>query len=150
MDDLFNRLKKRLPHHSDSEIVSIKGIIEYYDISLTLKNLDDNGLVLFDQQNKTVRICFADRQDNLIQFKFPDSDIAIVFTDGICSGWINIDKTNVNDIHCFTYFDALHKLPETFSFIQECEHLEVHGGYCVGDRWECLGCGERIIFSLAS
>lgn len=144
-----DRLRKRLPNAKDDEIDILAKVVEDYALTLTVKNLDTQGLVLFDTKGRSVRVAFGEWRNKTVHIPVPESDIAIVITGGIIGGWIESEKLEFLEDRCIVDLNILHPLPTDFCFDQYCSHLVEHGGFYEGEFWECFGCGKELIFNNA-
>lgn len=145
---LFKKLSKRINAKPD-DIKRIIAIVNKYNLSLNIRNFDSNGLILFDENNQTVRICFDGIKDQtLIKLKDPKTKIAVVYSNGLLAGWIESDALeNAGDVMLIDA-ESLHKMPSEFSFKQECPHLDIYGGFTSnGNGWQCAGCKEKLVFN---
>lgn len=143
----LERLKERLSNRTETEIQEIINVIERYNLKFTIRNFDKHGVLFTDEQGRTVRISSGVLRNGFIHIPDPQSDIVIVYADGLLSGWIEYEK--MDDLRDRMSIDVktLHRMPERFVFNQQCPHLDVHGGFYEGDFWECAGCGERLVFN---
>lgn len=141
------RLRKRLPEAKDAEIDVLAGIVEDYNLTLTVKNLDASGLILFDQKGRSVRVSFGEWRSRTVHIPAPESDITIAVVSGIISGWIESDKLEYLEDRCIVDLKILNPMPDEFVFDQYCSHLVDHGGFWEGDFWECAGCGKSLVFN---
>ena len=144
--NLQEKLKKRLSH-TDLELEQIVNLLNHYDIKINIKNFDDRGLILWDLRGKSVRISFGNYRNDMVHIADPNSDIAIVFADGLLSGWIESNKLQDATDRMLVDIKSLHKMPTKFLFVQQCSHLEVYGGFYDGEAWTCAECDERLIFN---
>ena len=142
-----DRLKKRLPDATEEMLDVIMQVIDTYDLELTIKNLDTDGLILWDSKGRSVRIVFGSWRNKTVHIPVPNSDIAIVATAGIIGGWIESEKLEYLEDRCIVDLKMLYPLPDTFCFDQYCGHLTDHGGIYEGEFWECLGCGKLLVFN---
>ena len=139
------RLKARLPQATDDQIEVMNDIIQRYSIELTINNLDNYGLILFDELGRTVRISFGEWRNRTIHIPPPGTDIVIVVTDGIVAGWVKTDKLESLPDRSIVDTKLLGPMPDTFVFIDHCSHLEDYGGFKDGEFWECFNCGRKLL-----
>ena len=141
------RLKKRLPEATEEHLDGYMRVIDQYGLDLTIKNLDAQGLVLWDTKGRSVRVTFGEWRNKTVHVPPPESDIAIVITGGIIGGWIESEKLEFLEDRCIVDLNILHPLPTDFCFDQYCSHLVEHGGFYEGEFWECFGCGKELVFN---
>ena len=130
---------------TEEEISLLENLLNRYDIQLTVDNFDSQGVILYDKLGKSVRVLFGRVSDDVVHVPLPHSDISVVFGDGLLLGWIESSKMSDHTDRMLVNVKSLHKMPNQFLFIQECEHMEVNGGVMYGGGWECLGCGEVLV-----
>ncbi len=148
MDTLKERLRTRLPNATKQEIDVYNNIVERYNLSLTVRNLDAYGLLLFDTNGKTVRITFGEWRNGQAVMVPPNSDIAIVVFGETVSGWVRSEKLDIIQNTAILDLKFLSAMPENdFMFVEDCPHLETYGGFTDGEFWECFGCGRKLIFN---
>lgn len=149
-NELFFKLKKRTSI-SDENLLKIIHIISKYNLKLNIRNFDQFGLRLLDDNNKIVRIlCDGLIKNSYIFFEnLPLGDVYVVYADGILTGWIeSVHVKTINDNVFCVDSDFLHAMPTDFKFIQTCPHLDVYGGFSVnGDGWICANCEEKLVFN---
>ena len=143
----LNSLKKRLPKASDSEVEKIGIIAERYSVEPTIMNFDGHGFRFIDDAKRTVRVCDGNFRDDVIHVKKPHSDIAVVFADGMLSGWIQSSKLTDIEDRMLVNPKSLNPMPDDFNFRQPCSHIEDHGGFYDGELFQCAGCGQVLVFN---
>ena len=143
----LERLKDRLSNRSEQDVQQIVNIIERYNLKFTVRNFDSSGVLFRDEQGRSVRVSHGPIRNGFIHIEDPKADIVIVFADGLLSGWIEYDKMDDLKDRMSIDVKTLHRMPESFVFNQQCPHLDVHGGFYEGSFWECVGCGERLVFN---
>jgi hypothetical protein len=143
---LFEKLQKRLSN-TPEQIEKIIYILEKYNLRINIRCFDQYGLVLFDERRKTVRIVFGEKGQTLIKIEPFYADIGIIYIGELLAGWIEKSKIEIDGSLWFIDPQTLHKMPKEFLFKQECPHMDIYGGLSDGEYWECLGCGERLVFS---
>lgn len=144
---MFDKLKARLPNASVSEIETIVKISETYNLEPTVRNFDGLGFLFRDLRGRTARVCEASYRGSSLHVKQPKTEIAIIALDGIVAGWIETDKLEDLEDRLIVNQSSLNKMPEIFSFDQECAHLTVHGGFYEGKYWTCIGCERQLVFN---
>jgi hypothetical protein len=142
-----DRLRKRLPDCTAEQIDTLAHVIEQYNLDLTLKNLDSEGLVLFDTKDRTVRIVFGEWRNKSLHVPHPKADIIIAVVGGVLGGWIESDKLVDAEDRMIVDIASLYPMPEEFCFDTYCSHLSDHGGIYEGETWICLNCGRKLIFN---
>ena len=140
-----DRLKKRIPTLTESEAEYLAQLVESFGLNLTIKNLDEHGLILQDLKGRSVRPIFATWRSGSAHLKNPYADIVIIIIDGLIAGWIESERLEDAEDRFIVDLKLLHKMPTIFSFDRICPHLSVYGGILNDKFWECLGCGERIV-----
>ena len=140
-----DRLRQRLPQATETQIDVMAEIVEKYDLQLTIRNLDRHGLLLIDDLDKTVRICFGEYHNRTIYIAPPETDVAIVVTDNMVMGWLRSEKLEILSSQAVVNTRFLNPMPERFVFTESCSHLEDHGGFYDGEFWECAGCGRKLL-----
>lgn len=145
---LLKKLQKRIKAKED-DLLKIVSLVNKYDLNLNIRNFDSIGLVLFDENNRTVRVCYDGIKDqSLIKIKNPKTDIAIVYCNGLLAGWIESSRLEDAGNTMIVDAESLHTMPEKFRFVRECPHMDVHGGFTVnGDSWYCANCKEKLVFN---
>lgn len=143
---LFKKLSKRIQAKPD-DIKRIIAIVNKYDLNLNIRNFDSHGVIFRDEQGKTVRILNGVVRNGFIHTKNPNADVAIIFIEDLVAGWIESSKMEDLDDRMSINVKSLHVMPDSFVFKQQCPHLDVYGGFYEGEYWECIGCGERLVFS---
>ena len=138
-------LRSRLVDITDEQEAQILALLNKYDLNVTVHNFDQHGLILQDALGKSVRVLFGRVSDDVVHVSLPHSDISVVFGDGLLLGWIESSKMSDHTDRMLVNVKSLHKMPNQFLFIQECQHMEVNGGVMYGGGWECLGCGEVLV-----
>lgn len=142
-----DRLRKRLPGASNEELDAIMTVLDKYDLTLTIQNLDEQGLVLFDTKGRSVRISVSEWRNQEAHIAEPATDITIVSTAGILAGWIESHKLENFEDRCIVPLKSLAPMPSDFCFDAYCSHLVDHGGFFEGENWECAGCGRLLVFN---
>jgi sRNA-binding regulator protein Hfq len=145
---LFAKLEKRLSFNKN-DLDKIVHLISRYNLKINIRNFDQYGLLLYDQDNKSVRIIpDAVRDQSLVRLSNPQSNIAVIYCNGILSGWI--ESSSLEDIGDMMILDieSLHKMPDDFRFVRECPHMDIHGGFSLnGNGWYCFNCKEKLVFN---
>lgn len=144
---LEEKLRTRLPNLEEKNIKQILLVLKNYDLKLNVKNFDEHGLRLIDEAKRVVRVCDGDLRNGVVHIKDPHADIAIVFADGMLSGWVDKDKLQDITDRMLVDVKSLNPMPESFNFRQPCAHMSVHGGFYDGEFWQCAGCGQKLIFN---
>lgn len=143
-----DRLEARLPNATTEELDVMMQVIDRYEIKLTVKNLDSDGLILFDSKNRSVRISVGQWRNKSIYIPAPNSDIAIVATGGIIGGWIRSEELEFLEDRFIVDKKMLSPMPDDFCFDVYCPHMTEYGGVCLdGEFWECLGCGKKLVYN---
>ena len=141
-----DRLRARLPSATEEQIEVMDQIIQKYGLELTIRNLDQYSLLLFDDLGRSVRISFGEWRNKTIHILPPATDIAIIVTSGIVAGWIKSSQLEMLPDRSIVDTKLLAPMPETdFVFIDHCNHLEDNGGFKVEGGWECAACERRLL-----
>lgn len=145
--DLEEKLKKRLAKSSQDIIDNNINIINKYNLNITIRNFDQDGLIFRDENNSLVRILSGELRDSSIYIANPNADVVIIFCDGLLAGWIDASKLEDLGDRFSINRQSLNQMPDNFRFVQNCGHLSDHGGFYDGEFWECAGCGQRLVFN---
>lgn len=140
-----DRLRLRLPKASEAEIDTLAAIVDQYKLQLTLRNLDQEGLILFDAKDRSVRVSFGSYRNGSMHIPPPNADIIVAVIDGVVSGWVGASRIEHLEDMSILDMKMLNPMPEVFDFAEKCPHMMIHGGFLIDDLWECAGCGQRII-----
>lgn len=143
----LQRIRERLSNKPEQEVEQVIYVVEKYNLKFTVRNFDQFGILFRDEQGKTVRVLNGVMRNNFVHTVHPHAEVAIVFVDGLLSGWVEQEKMEDLQDRMSISPKSLHKMPTSFSFNQQCPHMDVYGGFYEGDFWECAGCGERLVFS---
>jgi len=143
----LQRIRERLSNKPEQEVDQVILVVQKYNLKFTVRNFDKFGILFRDEQGKTVRVLNGVMRNGFIHTPRPYADVAIIFADGLLSGWIEQEKMEDLQDRMSISPKSLHKMPDNFAFNQQCPHMDVHGGFYEGDFWECVGCGERLVFS---
>jgi hypothetical protein len=128
--------------------ISQHPIVQRYELSLTVDNINEHGLILEDLAGKSIGVCAGELRGNLIHSTAPYADITVIMTKGLILGWIQSDKMTDAGDRSLISAQALNPMPDSFLFTQPCPHLSVYGGYLDLDEknWRCFGCDKIIPF----
>ena len=128
--------------------ISQHPIVQRYNLSLTVDNINEYGLILEDISGKSVGVRDGELRGNLIHASAPYADITVIMAKGLMLGWIQSEKMTDAGDRFLISAQALNPMPDSFHFTQPCPHLSVHGGYLDLDEknWRCFGCDKIIPF----
>jgi hypothetical protein len=128
--------------------ISQHPIVQRYNLSLTVDNINEHGLILEDISGKSVGVRDGELRGNLIHASAPYADITVIMAKGLMLGWIQSEKMTDAGDRFLISAQALNPMPDSFHFTQPCPHLSVHGGYLDLDEknWRCFGCDKIIPF----
>lgn len=108
-------------------------IIERYNLTLNVDNYTTSGIVVTDSRGASVVVVDVEEKSP------PPADVYVVTQEDLIIGWCD-QPTHISDIK------LLHKMPKEFTFIHDCPHTSIYGGYSVGDEYiTCLGCGVQVV-----
>lgn len=144
---MLERLRKRLPNKSKEELLAINSILETYNITPTINNLDGKGFLFEDLKGRTARVMVGFWKKKEVYIQDPCADIMILNLDGLNVGWIESSKLEDLEDRFVVKLSTLLPMPDSFSFDQRCAHLAEHGGFFEGKHWTCCNCGVELIFN---
>jgi hypothetical protein len=143
----IERIKIRLSEKSPDTVEQIIYILDKYNLSFSIRNFDQCGVFLRDEQNRKLRVFNGDKRNDFIHIPVFNGDVAIIFVEGLLCGWTEKEKMDNLEDRMSISVKSLHKMPTTFVFNHQCPHMHVYGGFYEGEFWECVGCGERLVFN---
>ena len=150
MQEMIDRLKKRLPSASDEHLNALYFLINKYQIEPKLKNLDSSGFLFIDDLGQTVRCLVADwRGKSLYLKEDPKADIVVIYVQGgLFCGWVETSKLENLDDRFVVSNLSLTPLPDSYAFLPACAHMTQHGGFSEnGGPWVCFNCEQELVFT---
>ena len=144
---MIEKLRPRLKNATDKQLEQIALVEEKYNITPNVRNFDAHGFRFLDERKRVVRVLDGEWREKTIYVPAPHSDISVIFSNGMLSGWIESKKLREAAGLHMVDTKSLNAMPDHFDFSRVCEHLSVHGGWYAGDKWTCFGCTVELIFN---
>ena len=146
MIDLKTRLTERLGK-TEEEAERILAVVDKYNPNITVRNFDEHGLFFTDNSKRKVRVCDGNYREKMVHIQDPHADIAIIYADGMLVGWMESSKLQDIQDRMLVDTKVLNPMPDDFNFRKQCPHMEVYGGFVEDGYWECIGCGQKMVYN---